>query len=111
MTNIYKHFFSLFNHEKERLDRKISVRQDVPEPAFRISVVVVAALLGLGVSRLLLGSSTPRQILEDHPMCGITTGGQVRLETSICFCISTYILNRNMNKKTFKEQSLILKAF
>ena len=47
--------------------------------------VVVAALLGLGASRLLIGLSKPRQILEDHPMCGITTGGQVRLETSICF--------------------------
>ena len=103
MTNIYKYFFSLFNHEKERLDRKISVRQDVPKPAFQTLVVVVAALLGLGVSRLLLGSSTPRQILEDHPMCGITTGGQVRLETSIYSCILNYILNRNINTKLLKN--------
>ena len=78
MSNIYKHFYSLFHQEKEKLDRIISQRQDDPRaPAFQTPLAVGAALLGLGVSSLLLGASAPREKLEDHPMCGITTGGQV----------------------------------
>ena len=94
MSHIYKHFYSLFNQEKKKLDRIISPRQDAPPAsAFQTPLAVGAALLGLGVSSLLLGASAPRENLEDHPMCGITTGGQVsRRETGLkIFWLNIYL--------------------
>jgi hypothetical protein len=81
MTNIYRHFYTLFNQEKAKLEQRIAARQDdSPAPALQTPLVVAAALLGLGVSSLLIGSSEPREKMEDHPMCGIPTGGQVSLQ-------------------------------
>jgi len=77
MADIYRHLYSLFNQEKAKLDQGFTKRQDdSPGLVLQIPIVVGAALLGLGVSSFLLGLQQPRQKLEDHPMCGITTGGQ-----------------------------------
>ena len=76
---ITNHFFSFVQEEKKRLDEILSGRQDAPpSPRLQAPLTVVVALLGLGVSTLFLQSATPAQRLQDHPMCGITTGGQVR---------------------------------
>ena len=78
MTN---HFFSFVQEEKKRLDEILSGRQDAPPSPrlqLQLPLTVLGALLGLGVSTLFLQSATPAQRLQDHPMCGITTGGQVR---------------------------------
>ena len=76
---ITNNFFSFFKEEKKRLDEILSGRQDAPSPpSLQVPLTVVGALLGLGVSTLFLQSATPAQRLQDHPMCGITTGGQVR---------------------------------
>ena len=78
MTIHYKNFFSLFTQEKERLDKVIAGRQDGPPAlSFQTPLTVAAALLGLGLGSLLLETSAPKQKLQDHDMCGITTGGQV----------------------------------
>ena len=37
----------------------------------------MGALLSLGVGTLLLHQPPTKQLLQDHPMCGIPTGGQV----------------------------------
>ena len=91
MRDIYKQFYSLFKQEKSKLDQRIITgRQDVPPaPALQTPVVVAATLLGLGVSNLLLGTQQTRQKLENHPMCGITTGGQVGVlgDLLLSFCI------------------------
>ena len=72
-------FFSLFQAEKARLDNVLAGRQDGPlGPALQVPLTVVGALLGLGVGSLLVQPGPEIQRLEDHPMCGITTGGQVR---------------------------------
>ena len=71
-------FFSLLREEKQNLEKKLAVRQDGPQgSSLQVPLTVLGTLLGLGVSRLLSLSSTPPQLLQDHPQCGITTGGQV----------------------------------
>ena len=72
-------FYSLFTEEKEKLDKVVGNRQDGPPAlSFQTPLTVAAALLGLGLGSLLLDTSAPgQQLLQDHPMCGITTGGQV----------------------------------
>ena len=60
------------------LDKVIAGRQDGPPAlSFQTPLTVAAALLGLGLGSLLLETSAPKQKLQDHDMCGITTGGQV----------------------------------
>ena len=41
------------------------------------AAIGLASILGLGVSNFLLGHQSKKEKLEDHPMCGITTGGKV----------------------------------
>ena len=76
-----QNFFPLFQQEKKSLDRKLAGRQDDVNRrvASIIPMTVLGALLGFGVGQLLIQSTQPPQLLQDHPMCGITTGGQVRL--------------------------------
>ena len=76
-----KDLFSLFQKEKDRLDNIQAGRQDGPRATgLQVPLTVVGALLGLGMSRLLLQHlPQEEQLLEDHPMCGITTGGQVTI--------------------------------
>ena len=42
-----------------------------------IPLVVGASLAGVFLSSLLVSNLQPRPKLENHPMCGITTGGRV----------------------------------
>ena len=53
-------------------------RQDDNQVTYMVPLTVLGAVLGgLGVSNLLQRALQPRQQLQDHPMCGLTTGGQV----------------------------------
>ena len=97
MGDIYRHFYSLFKQEKAKLDQIISGRQDdPPAPVLQTPLVVGAALLGLGVSSLLLAEPQQRQKLEDHPMCGITTGGQVGVGGDILLVLNFITFRKNV---------------
>ena len=69
----------LYQHIQHARDVQESVlrgRQDSNQVPSLVPLTVVGAVLG-GVGSLLLQGLQPRQQLQDHPMCGITTGGQV----------------------------------
>ena len=69
--------------EKARMDNREDGRQS---PRLNIPLVVGAALIG-GVTSLINTLPTPKPLplLQNHPMCGVTTGGKVR-EQSIILC-------------------------
>ena len=79
MANVYKNVYPVFIEEKDKLeDRVVNVKRQARGPTLQTHLALTGAILGLAVfaSNLLLPSE-PRQQLEDHPMCGITTGGKV----------------------------------
>ena len=61
--------------EKARMDDRKDGRQS---PRLNIPLVVGAALIG-GVASLINTAPTPHPLplLQNHPMCGVTTGGKV----------------------------------
>ena len=69
--------------EKARMDNNEDSRQS---PRLNIPLVVGAALIG-GVTSLINTLPTPKPLplLQNHPMCGVTTGGKVG-EQSIILC-------------------------
>ena len=78
MADLLNNVNFLHEQEKSRLDQIIAGRQeDRPRPVVHALLVIGAALLGLGVSSLLQTPAKPRQELQNHPRCGITTGGAV----------------------------------
>ena len=79
MANVYEDFYPVFNEEKDNLDdRLVNVKRQDRGPTVQAQLAVVGVLLGLGLfASNILQPPEPRQQLEDHPMCGVTTGGKV----------------------------------
>ena len=65
----------VLEEEKARMDNREDGRQS---PRLSIPLVVGAALIG-GVTSLISTAPTPhpQPLLQNHPMCGVTTGGKV----------------------------------
>ena len=76
-----KNFFPLVHQERKKWGRKLEGKQDIENNNRRLNEIVpltvMGALLSLGVGTLLLHQPPTKQLLQDHPMCGIPTGGQV----------------------------------
>ena len=78
MTELFPHIYYLVTQEKDRQDPDIRNKPNNTSLLQRTPLVLGAALLGLGLSSLLLETTGPaRPKLDNHPLCGITTGGQV----------------------------------
>ena len=79
MANVYENFYPVFNKEKDKLEDRVNgVKRQDRGPTLQAHLAVVGVLLGLGVfASNILQPPEPRQQLEDHPMCGLTTGGKV----------------------------------
>ena len=65
----------VLEEEKARMDNREDGRQS---PRINIPLLVGAALIG-GVTSLINTVPTPhpQPLLQNHPMCGVTTGGKV----------------------------------
>ena len=74
---LHQALYPVLEEETDRMDRILPKQKD--RMSVNIPLVFTAALLGVGVSNLLLSvvPSNKKQ-LQSHPMCGTTTGGKVR---------------------------------
>ena len=71
-----ENFYPVFSEEKDKLEERVNgVKRQGRGPTVQAQLALTGALLGLGVFASFL--LQPRQQLEDHPMCGLTTGGKV----------------------------------
>ena len=67
----------MHKHIRELFPPTSNAKQDDLPPDLSTSVVVGASLAGFFLSSLLFRKPETKPKLENHPMCGITTGGKV----------------------------------
>ena len=86
MTN--HKFYRQLHHASEVQGQKVRGRQDDNQLTYMFPLTVVGAVLGgVGVGSLLVQTLQSKQQLQDHPMCGITTGGQVGITLVLLYYV------------------------
>ena len=82
MKKIFDSLYPAFEHERERLGLRTRGKQrqeSSTNSIFQTSLLFATSLFFLGFGKLLTEQKAEmKEVLGDHPLCGIPTGGKVK---------------------------------